>query len=141
MKTDLMLIAGGCAIAILTSCGTPKEVGDRPERGPDGTIAYLVQIETSEPGARIEADGDYVWDSPMTLKIFGDRDGTFHNFGSYEYVISAYPVRQGQYVQTKVFKTGGWFTSEDRIPKRLYFDLDLEPANATQKIDVNVEQK
>jgi hypothetical protein len=28
--------------------------------------------------------------SPTTLKIFGDKDGTFHNFGSYEFVIKAY---------------------------------------------------
>ena len=26
--------------------------------------------------------------------------------------------------QTKVFRTGGWFSQEDRIPKRIYFDMD-----------------
>mgnify|MGYP007030110543 CR=1 FL=1 len=77
----------------------------------------------------------------MTLKIFGDKDGTFHNFGSYQYVIKAYPVRQGQYVQTKVFRTGGWFTSEDKIPSRIYFDMNLEPTTATQKIEVNTNTK
>ena len=125
----------------LAGCATSSSTAEKPERGPNGTIAYMVQIETSEPGARIEANGDYVGKSPTTLKIFGDKDGTFHNFGSYEFIIKAYPVRQGQYLQTKVFRTGGWFTAEDRIPTRLYFDLDLQPTTTTQKIDVNVNSK
>jgi hypothetical protein len=103
-------------------------------------VAYLVAIETSEPGARIEAGGEDVGKSPMTLKIYGDKDGTFHNFGTYLYVIKAYPVRPGQYLQTKVFRTGGGGRPEDRIPTRLYFDVNLEPTRATQKIDVNVNK-
>lgn len=31
--------------------------GPAVERGRDGTIAYNVEIESSEPGARIEANG------------------------------------------------------------------------------------
>ena len=108
------------------------------EAGPGGTIAYLVQVETSEPGARIEANGEDVGKSPLTLKIYGDKDGTFHNFGSYDYVIKAYPVRPGQSVQTKVFRTGGWFMPEDKIPSKVYFDMSLNPA--TQTIDGNVKK-
>jgi hypothetical protein len=109
-------------------------------RQPQGTIPYLVEIETSEPGSRIEADNEDIGKSPITLKIFGDKDGTFHNFGSQQYVIKAYPVKPGQSVQTKVFYTGGWFSQEDRIPKKLYFDLNLERVTPTQKIDVKVNQ-
>lgn len=94
------------------------------ERGPDGTIAYAVEIESSEPGARVEAGGDYIGKTPLVLKIFGDEDGTFHNFGSQDYVIQVFPVKTNQFVQTKMFRTGGWFSQEDRIPKKLYFDLD-----------------
>ena len=93
------------------------------ERGPDGTIAYLVQVESSEPGVRIEANNDYIGKTPCTLKIFGDKDGTFHNFGSFEYVIKAYPANTNQYPQTKLFRTGGWFSQEDRVPSRIFFDM------------------
>ena len=106
---------------ILAGCASePPNV----EHGPNGTIAYLVPIEASEPGVKIEADNNYVGEAPLTLKIFGDRDGTFHNFGSSEYVIRAIPASTNQFTQTKVFRTGGWFSQEDRIPTRLYFDMN-----------------
>ncbi len=98
--------------------------GNKVEKGPNGTIAYLVEIESNEPGARVEANGDSVGKTPMTLKIFGDKDGTFHNFGSDQYVVQVFPVRTNQFIQTRTFRTGGWFSQEDRIPKRLYFDLN-----------------
>jgi len=94
------------------------------EHGPQGTVAYLVQVESSEPGARLEVNNDYVGTTPMTLKIWGDKDGTFHNFGSQEYIIRAFPANTNLFVQTKAFRTGGWFSQEDKIPSRLYFDLN-----------------
>jgi hypothetical protein len=106
--------------ALLAACASGPSV----EHGRDGTIAYNVQIESNESGARVEADGDYVGKTPMTLKIFGDKDGTFHNFGSYEYVIRVFPVKTNQFIQTKVFRTGGWFSPEDKVPSHLFFDLD-----------------
>jgi len=109
---------------ILAGCATD---GAKPEKGKAGTIAYLVEVESSEPGARIEVNNEYVGKTPTTLKIFGDKDGTFHNFGSYEYRVTASPVRAGQQAQTKVFKTGGWFTPEDRIPKRIFFEFGALP--------------
>ncbi len=72
----------------------------------------------------MEANGDYVGNTPLTLKIFGDKDGTFHNFGTDDYVIRVFPVKQGQHTQTRVFRTGRWFSQEDRIPTRLFFDLN-----------------
>lgn len=106
-------------------CATPK--GPQPEKGPDGTIAYNVEVESSEPGARIEANSEYIGKTPCVLKIFGDKDGTFHNFGSYHYTVTAFPVRAGQVPQTKDFRTGKWFTSEDKIPRKLYFDFGAVP--------------
>jgi hypothetical protein len=124
-----MLVAlglAGCASSGPTGSGSD---GVRPEKGPNGTIAYYFQVEASEPGAKIEANGDYVGDAPLKLKVWGDKDGTFHNFGSYTYTIRAYPVRPGQRMQIKEFKTGGWFTEEDKIPSRIYFDFS-SPADA-----------
>src|SRR6266481_5132550 len=112
------------AAFILAGCASD---GPKPEKGKGGTIAYLVEVESSEPGARIEVNNEYVGRTPMTLKIFGDKDGTFHNFGSYEYKVTASPVRAGQQAQTKVFRTGGWFTQEDRIPKKIFFEFGAVP--------------
>lgn len=119
MKMHMPFFSAIALAALFVGCATNTNV----ERGPNGTIAYYVQVESSEPGVRIEANNDYVGQAPLTLKIFGDKDGTFHNFGSYKYVIRALPTGTNQFVQTKVFDTGGWFTSEDRIPHRIYFDM------------------
>lgn len=109
------------AAFLCTGCASSPD--SRPERGPDGTVAYKVEVESSTPGARIEVNDDYIGRTPLTLTIYGDKDGTFHNFGSKDYVIRAFPVATNEFVQTKVFRTGGWFSEEDRVPKRIYFDL------------------
>lgn len=108
------LIGGGCA----------SNPGNQPEHGPNGTIAYHVKIESSEPGARVEVNEEFVGVTPIEVRVWGDKDGTFHNFGSSDFTIRVFPVRTGQSVQTKVFRTGGWFAQEDRVPQRLFFDLD-----------------
>jgi hypothetical protein len=113
------LAAALTAIAAVLGCSTPGV-----EHGSQGTIANNVLVESSEPGVRVEVNNDYVGNTPLSLKIFGDKDGTFHNFGSQEYIIRAIPLKTNQYVQTKVFRTGGWFSQEDIIPKRIFFDMD-----------------
>jgi hypothetical protein len=116
------LLAG--ALAALIGCSTAGPGGKAAvERGPNGTIAYRVLIESDEPGVRIEANKEYVGTTPLELKIFGDKDGTFHHFGSPEYVIRAIPVKPGQNAHSKFFRTGDAFTGEDRIPKRIFFDM------------------
>lgn len=121
MKVPVTFSMVSLAALLLAGCAsTPPNV----ERGPDGTIAYYIQIEASDPGVKIEANNDYVGKTPCTLKLFGDRDGTFHNFGSYEYVVRAFPNNTNQFIQTKVFRTGGWFSQEDMVPNRIYFDMN-----------------
>ncbi len=114
LLTATLSIMAGCA-------GTSSS---SPEQGPGGTIAYMVKIESSEPGARVEVNDDFIGKTPVDLRVWGDKDGTFHNFGASDFVIRVTPVREGQSPQTKVFRTGGWFGQEDRIPNRLFFDLD-----------------
>jgi hypothetical protein len=88
MKMKALAIATGAATLIFGGCAsTPSSA----ERGRDGTIAYYITVETSVPGIRIEADNNYIGRSPIQLKIFGDTDGTFHNWGSYEYTVRALP--------------------------------------------------
>ena len=125
MKTLAILAGSAAAIGFFTGCET---IPPGAERGPDGTMAYYVKIEASEPGVRIEANQQNVGTAPLTLKIFGDPDGTFHDFGSYEYVIQAFPTKTNQFVQTAVFRTGHLFAGEDRIPRQIYFDMNQPPA-------------
>ena len=109
----------------LLGCSTPD--GTKPERGPEGTIAYLVEVDSSDPGARIEVDNEYIGKTPVVWKVFGDKDGTFHNFAKFDYRVRATPARAGQMQQEKVFKTGRLFTGEDRIPKKIFFDFGGPP--------------
>lgn len=90
-------------------------------------MAYEVLLEASPPGARIEVNGEDVGVAPLKVKIFGDPDGTFHDFGSDYYVIRALPVATNQFVQGRWFRTGHMLSGEDRIPDRIYFDMNQPP--------------
>src|SRR5437773_12416646 len=102
-RTGLFAVSLAAAVVLLAGCET---IPPGAERGPHGTMAYDVLIEASEPGARIEANGEFIGNAPVHLKIFGDPDGTFHDFGSYFYVVRAFPLVTNQYVQTRAFRTG-----------------------------------
>ena len=115
------LIAVVAGVGLLAGC---ESVPPGAERGPHGTIAYDVLVESTAPGAKIEANGQVIGDAPIHLKIFGDKDGTFHDFGSYYYIVRALPVATNQFVQTRVFRTGHLFTPEDHIPQRIDFDMN-----------------
>ena len=121
MKNIWVLATSFTAVVLLVGCET---VPPGTERGPHGTIAYDVLVEASEPGARIEAEGNHVGNTPVHLKIFGDRDGTFHDFGDFQYVIQAFPLTTNQFAQVRAFGTGRAFSPEDRIPQHIYFDMN-----------------
>ena|SRR5437867_84327 len=121
MKTSLLFSASAAAALFVAGCQT---VPPGAERGPHGTIAYDVLVEASEPGARIEAEDNPVGNTPVHLKIFGDTDGTFHDFGSDFYIVRALPLTTNQFPQVRMFGTGRWFGPEDRIPQRIYFDMN-----------------
>ena len=121
---SILAVTVAATVGLLTGCETVPPGADR---GPHGTIPYNVAIESSEPGVRIHANGEYVGTAPMTLKIYGDKDGTFHDFGSYEYTVQAFPNKTNQYVQTRIFLTGRMFTPQDKIPPQIYFDMSQLP--------------
>lgn len=122
MKT-LVFLAG--VLFLFTGCDT---VPPGVERGPNNTMAYDVLIEASPPGAQIRANGQIIGTTPVHLKIFGDPDGTFHDFGSPYYVVEALPVTTNQYPQVRYFGTGHLFGPEDRVPQRIDFDMNRPPA-------------
>lgn len=115
------------AICLLSGCAAPStNLGG-------GKVPFAVKVETSEPGSRIEVDGDVQGHSPLTVTIWGDSDGTFHGSGDGYTVFQAFPVREGQFVQTKRFLNGAqqfMFGQQDRIPKHIYFDLSQKPGMA-----------
>lgn len=129
MKTRLFSGTSLIAASLLAGCET---IPPGAERGPNGTMAYTVSIEASEPDVRIEANGQSIGNAPVKLKIFGDPDGTFHDFGAYEYIIQAFPTKTNQFVQTRIFRTGKMFTPQDYIPRQVYFDMNQPPPAAPQ---------
>jgi hypothetical protein len=124
MKINWILTTSLAAAGLFTGCQT---IPPGAERGPHGTMAYDVIVEASEPGAQIEANGSNAGNTPVHLKIFGDPDGTFHDFGSYQYVIRALPLTTNQFVQVQAFGTGRGFSREDLIPQHIYFDMNQRP--------------
>jgi len=109
---------------LLSGCASNSTVDTNTERGPQGTYAYQVPIESSVPSTRIEVNYKVIGTAPVTVKVFGDRDGTFHNFGSDDYIVRAYPPSTNYYPQTKIFKTGAFSIKDDKIPEKIFFDFD-----------------
>src|SRR5713101_2505722 len=103
MKRKWILVAGLAVAGRFAGCAS---LPPGAEPGPHGTMAYDVLVEASDPGARIEANGAIVGNTPLHLKIFGDPDGTFHDFGSYYYVVRALPLTTNQFPQIRMFQTG-----------------------------------
>jgi len=125
MKMKWSLAASFAAAVVLVGC---QSIPPGAERGPHHTMAYDVSVETSD-AARIEVNGQDMGAAPLHIKIFGDPDGTFHDFGSYYYVVRAIPASTNEFLQTKVFRTGHLMTPEDRIPPRIYFDMNRPAPN------------
>ena len=120
MKMKWISATALASLSVLTACHT---LPPGAEPGPNGTMAYYVKIDATEPGTRINANGQDIGTVPLTLKIYGDKDGTFHDFGSYYYVIQAFPPSTNLFVQTKVYRTGHLFSPEDMVPHEIHFDM------------------
>ena len=103
-------------------CAGCQTAGDA-ERGPDRTVAYYVQIESSVPGITVETNHAVAGQTPLTLKVFGDVPGCFHNFGSPEFVLRAVPSSTNEFAQTKVFRTGNRSVPGDQIPGVVFFNM------------------
>jgi hypothetical protein len=104
--------------------------------GCGGLVPYQVAVEASHPGARIEANNDYVGVAPVTITVMGDKDGTFHGEGWYVIRAMPEPGATNQNVQIKRFWRGGWFQPEASIPKRIYFDMTL-PTEDDSRLNFN----
>jgi hypothetical protein len=100
------------------------------EPGPNHTVAHYLRIESSVPGVDIETNQVMAGKTPLTLKIFGDVGGTFHDFGSPQYIVRALPQTTNQFLQTRTFRAGNSSNPGDRIPGLLFFDMH-QPGSGT----------
>src|SRR5882757_8017330 len=98
MKSSLIISMIAACAGLLAGCET---LPPGAEGGPHGTMAFNVPIDATPPGAKIEVNGEVIGSTPLQLKIFGDKDGTFHDFGPEYYVIRALPIATNQFVQTQ----------------------------------------
>jgi len=131
------------ALFFLVGCESPAPLDpnsrDWYDRGlgeRDGFRGYRVSVEISDPGCRIEVNGEHVATITNTVGeiiLWGDPDGKFR--GDQVVRIMANPVKPGQHQQSKVFSS---LDERVPVPRRLYFDLNLEATKPVEKIDLRV---
>jgi PEGA domain len=81
-----------------------------------------VQIVSQPTGAKIEVNGQYVGDAPLTVDIEASNDGRFWR----DTIIKAYPKDTG-YTQIKAFNGKSNWPISDLVPSRIFFDTRTEP--------------
>ena len=96
-------------------------------------MAHYLKVESSVPGISVETNGVYAGQTPLTLRVFGDSTGTFHNFGTPQYVLRALPQTTNQFLETKVFRAGNRSVPGDSIPGLVFFDMSQ--AQGAMQID------
>lgn len=111
----------------------------KPLRGPHGSWGHPVEVVTSDPGSKIEVNKEYIGDSPLTIILYGERDGAFRR--DMDYIIRAYPVRPGQNLQWKYYTGAAGGPRADRVPKKIYFDLNLERAPEKKELKITTEER
>jgi hypothetical protein len=123
MSKSLMRVLGvlsqaGVAGLLLSCTSTPKA-----DKGPESTKAFYVQVQASREGVSIETNNVFAGKAPLVLRLMGDQDGTFHNFGAPEYVVRAVPETTNAFIPTQAFKTGDKSSPGDRIPGLIFLDM------------------
>lgn len=101
------------------------------------TYTYTTEVISEPPGARIEVDGSYLGDAPMTIKWNGYYSRRFHDRF---HTIKAYPIQAGHCVQIKLFQGGFEYypNNNDPIPEKIFFDMSL--CRPKPSLDVNINQ-
>ncbi|MGI8957345.1 MAG: PEGA domain-containing protein [Chthoniobacterales bacterium] len=78
------------------------------------------RFESSQPGARIEINNEYVGQTPFTYKWLANMYSHFGKFAD-ETSIRAYPFGPHQYQQRKYFESH--HGDLPKIPQQIYFDM------------------
>jgi hypothetical protein len=82
-----------------------------------------VQIVSQPTGARIEVNGQYAGDAPVSVDIEASPDGRFWR----DTIIKAYPKDTG-YTQIKAFNGKSRWAISDAVPPKLFFDTRIDPS-------------
>lgn len=112
----LALVAG------LFGCATKPELEHQ----------VTTEIISEPPGARIEVNGDYIGDAPVTTKL---RHHPSDKVVMGKVVIRALPRSHGEFIQEKTFQ-GPLYPFDphrDVVPNRVFFDMKLKPSEMTPK--------
>jgi hypothetical protein len=86
-----------------------------------------VQIGSQPTGARIEVNGQYVGDAPLSIDIEASNDGRFWR----DTIIKAYPKDTG-YTRIMAFNGKSHWAISDAVPPKLFFDTRTEPGAGLQ---------
>lgn len=84
---------------------------------------YEIEIISDPSGVKIEWDNNLIGVTPLKRVINGETG--FVNYA----IIKAYPVYNGQYVQTKII--------EHPFPRTIYFNMNLVPNN----YNINIKEQ
>jgi len=125
LKGKVLLLGNVVAVLLLAACSSTTPA----EKEPHGTKLFYIQIQASHEGVSIETNNVFAGKAPFTLGVLGNKGGTFHNFGSLEYVVRAVPAVTNGSWPTQAFKTGDGSTPGDRIPGMIFFDMDRPSAS------------
>jgi hypothetical protein len=119
---------------LIIGCTTPTPQADYTTPSPKTTKSVF--IISDPPGARIEVNDDYVGDAPITVNIPSWSDGGFLRTTS----ITASPIRDGDYVQNKLFFGNTNSPDQcDQIPKRIFFDMTIgRISSPATQVDVDI---
>lgn len=107
------------ALALVVGCATPREK----------EYQVVTEILSEPPGARIEVNGNYVGDAPVSTRI---RHHPSDNVVMGKVIIRALPRSEGEFVQEKVFQ-GPQYPFDphrDVVPTRILFLMTLPPTGA-----------
>jgi hypothetical protein len=112
-------------------CGCATLLPPYPEVHND---KLMTEIISDPPGAKIEINNQYVGDTPLTIHIQRQYVGGFDDAWQ-SLTITANPIYQGQYVQTKLI----WRNVP--TPTKIYFNMSLIPVPQQQQINVDVNKQ
>ena len=130
-------LLAGCQSTIAPTDPTATNWYDKGLGKRGNCWGYRVAVEVTDSGCRIEVNDEHVTTLTETVGeiiLWGYSDGKFRE----EQVVRvvANPVKPGQHQQTKVFRMVK--RERARIPRRLFFDLNLEPTAPSEKLDIKV---
>jgi hypothetical protein len=55
--------------------------------------------------------------------------------------VVANPSATGQFSQMRTYRTGGWGREPDYLPKKIYFNMYLNPIGEKKTIDLNEKNR